>query len=348
LLAVGGVFARNEYLDHGLKVRTIAVERGSISTFVSAPGNVINRDELTISSPIAGQLIKLHAAEGDTIEKGRLLASFDDRENSILLDKARASLTFAEQNLAEAKRNLERIRQIFEIGGEPRNAVDAAELQVKENQKELLFAKAELHQTQFQRTQLQITAPSAGTLTAAQARAGVWIKPGDPLFKLAPAGVREIEVRLDAADSAAAVLGKTVSVTSDAFAGQSWQEKITWVAPITSKDSTTNSLSVRISLGSDAPPLVLGQQVDVKISTASRDEILKVPSGAIIAMEGAPMVAVAEDSSVRLIPVELGIGDLTHTEITRGLKDGQQIILPEGKPLREGDKIALDTNRTTQ
>jgi hypothetical protein len=60
------------------------------------------------------------------------------------------------------------------------------------------------------------------------------------------------------------------------------------------------------------------------------------------------MVAVAEDSSVRLIPVELGIGDLTHTEITRGLKDGQQIILPEGKPLREGDKIALDTNRTTQ
>ncbi|MEC5160911.1 membrane fusion protein, multidrug efflux system [Janthinobacterium sp. CG_23.3] len=348
VLALGAGFANSKYLNAGIKVKTVAVERGAITTFVSAPGNVINREELTVNTPVAAQLLKVHVAEGDKVEKGQVLAEFDDRENAIQIGMARATLTFAEQTQVEARGALLRIRQIFEVGGESRNAVEAAQQRVQGAQKDIELAKAELQKIQLQRSQLQIVAPRAGVITASQARAGVWSKPGDSLFKLAPDGVREIEIRLDAADGAAATPGKSVAVTSDAFADRGWNEKVTWVAPVTNKDSMANSLSVRISLGADAPALVLGQQVDVKISTATRGQILKIPSGAITLMQGKPMAAVVENDSVHFVPIEVGIGDITHTEVVRGLSAGQRIILAQGKPLKEGDKLHLDAERERQ
>jgi len=342
LVAIPGLavaYLGNNSQHDNVRVKTSPVENGVISTFVSASGNVINRDELTISSPLAGELTKVSVAEGDAVAQGQVLAEFDGRENKLQIDIARAALAFAEQAAAHARLALQRTRQIYDVGGEPRDAVEAAQQKMQGADKDLALARAELRKAELQASQLRVVAPRSGILTAGVARAGAWSRPGEPLFKLAPDGDRAIEIRLDAADAGATKVGKTVTVSSEAYPDRTWTERIIWVAPITNKDSTSNSLAVRLSLGPDAPRLVLGQQVDVKLATATSGPTLTIPAGAVTLVQNKSMVAVAQNGRAHFVPIEIGMSDITRTEVTRGLSAGQQILLAEDKPLKEGDKL---------
>lgn len=342
--AIAVPFAYSRLNNDGLHVKTVTVKYGAVSTLVSATGNVINRDEFTINSPIAAQLTSVRVKEGDSVRQGQILATLDGREFVIQTDKANAALKLAEQNEVDAKRDWERLEEIFLVGGEARKTVDDAKLRWQTKQKELQVAQQELRQARLQHDRLRITSPVDSTIIARHARVGTWIDAGTPLFKLAPTGMREIEVKLDAGDSAVAVIGKNVSVTTDAYPGREWEEKIIWVAPTTNKDGAANALSVRVSLGLNAPPMVLGQQADVKIVSASVDRALEIPSSAIVSKQGKPLVAVIQNDRVHLIPIVTGIESVTSAEVKSGLSAGQKIILPEGKALREGDKIKAVTD----
>lgn len=129
-------------------------------------------------------------------------------------------------------------------------------------------------------------------------------------------------------------------ITSDAFPGRQWTEKIVRLASAINRENTADTFNIRLSLGSDAPPLRLGSQVDVKIRTAFKSNALKLPSAALINNNGKTAVAVIQNGRIHFIPVITGIEDLTHTEIVQGLQAGRQVILADVKTLREGDRVS--------
>lgn len=92
-------------------------------------------------------------------------------------------------------------------------------------------------------------------------------------------------------------------------------------------------------MGANSPALILGQQVDVKIPGVMTDNVLVVPSEAIIYNQGKPFVTTIVAGHAHIVPVEVAAADLKHTEIKSGLQIGQQIIIPEGKTLGEGDSV---------
>lgn len=326
-------------------VITVPVERGSVTAHLSATGSVIDREELAVSSPVIAQIRRLHVVEGDRVDKGQILASFDDRESLVQIEKARAQLELAERNQTDARRNRDGLLQIFAVGGESRKTVDDAELRWQTTRRDAEIARQELRLAHVEHERFRVISPLAGTIISCSARNGAWTRSGDPLFRLAPSGAREIEAKIDAGDSSAAVVGKAVAVTSDAFPGKEWAEKITWVAPTTNKEGTANTLTFRVSLGQARPLLVLGQQVDIRLSTESRDVVLRIPSNATISKQGKTFVAVVVGHRIHLLPIQTGIGNLNHTEVTSGLRLGQRIILPEGSVLSEGEEVKVADNR---
>lgn len=324
-----------------MELRVALPARGSISSHVAATGTVISRDELTINSPVSGRLREVRVGEGDEVKAGAVLATFDPREHAPAIHTAAAALDSARHRLQFAVRERDSLEKVFQVGGESRRVVEEAELRVIELRDERSAAEQGVRQARWDMDKLTVTAPRASLVTARLARAGTWIRAGDPLFKLAPGDTREIEARLDASDSAIAAVGKAVSVSSDAHPDTPWQERITWVAPATARDAAANTLSVRISLGRAAPALALGQQVDVKFTSESRDDALQLPSNAIIADQGEPRVAVLDKGRVRFKPVTTGIESASMTEIRGGLAPGEQVLIPEGRALREGDRARI-------
>lgn len=344
LLLLGlGVVLHNHFFETQTPVNVSVVKKDSINTYVSVSGTVINHDELAVSSLVSGMIVKLMACEGESVHRGMVLAYLDNRENTINLKKHEMLLMTAEQNLAVSKSNLEHVKAVFSVGGEPQKAVDSAKLRSETSLADVQRARDDLRLAQIQLEKFKIKSPVDGIITACSARTGASVNFGEVLFKLAPSGIREVEIKMDAIDSDIVRVGKIVTASTDAYPGKEWQEKIIWVAPSAKKEGTSSNLSVRISLSASAPPLILGQQVDVKIPQVSAENVVVVPSGAIIYKQGSTLVATIIEGKVGIIPIEIGASDLKLTEIKSGITVGQQVIIPEGKALHEGEAVRINS-----
>ena len=95
-------------------------------------------------------------------------------------------------------------------------------------------------------------------------------------------------------------------------------------------------IKVQTSLGRKAPKLRIGQQVDAEIRVASKNNALLLPHNVLFTHNGSPHAAVVENSKIVFIPVVTGIESISQVEVLKGLRAGQEIIIPTGVPLEPG------------
>ncbi|NOZ54189.1 MAG: efflux RND transporter periplasmic adaptor subunit [Gammaproteobacteria bacterium] len=335
---------RASLFSEGITVTTTNVEHGEIFQSITVPGKVVSKLRVDLTPSIAGRLTNVYVEEGDNVKKGELLARLDDREAKINLKRAEANLKNAKEDVALAERSLKRLRQAFSKGAVARQLVEEAEVELRSTRARDSIAEEEVRAAKLSLENPRIVAPFVGTITARYVEVGQWVVPSETLFTLVDQGQREIEVQVDAADSGGIAVGQTVSISSDAFPGLNWPESVTRLAAAASNVGNANTVSVYVSLGSSAPSLRFGQQIDAEIRTAWNPSALKVPYGSIINRNGKYYVAVVEDNVVSLREVETGIEDFSHVEIRQGVSVGQRVILANGINLKEGDQVVISSN----
>jgi RND family efflux transporter MFP subunit len=329
----------NMYFNKGLPVETAFVESGEIFQSITVPGRLVSKQRVDVSPARAGRLVEVLVEEGDRVSKGEVLAKLDDRELLSRLKVAKANLTNAREGIVLAERTLNRLRKAHAKGAVARRFVEDAEVDLRSARAKAGVAVEEVHSATLDFNSQKISAAFAGTVTSRLAEIGQWVGPSDTLFTLVDESQREIEVRVDSADSVAIDIGQVVAVSTDAFPGLEWEESVVRLGTATDNNKNANSVKVYISLGKDAPLLRIGQQVDADIRTAWNPNTLKVPFEALITRDGQTMVAVLSEGRVRMKAVEIGIEDFAMAEIKQGLNEGEMVILTKGMPLQNGDKV---------
>lgn len=329
------------------EVRVIHAQRGPIESTIRVTGRVINDRTVTLTALLDGQIQGMLVEKGQKVKAGQVLAYLDKREADAVLEKARSQAAREREAVEEAARKLKRLREMGRSGGASAQVVDDAEAEWRAAQARLRVAEADFSVAKIHREKIEITAPFAGVITEKTAEIGQWLEAGAPLFTLVADKGREIEANVDAGDSGIIKLGQTVTVTSDAYPGRAWHETVHWIAPAITVDQNDaiNTFAVRMTLGPDAPPLLLEQQVDVRIRTARRDNVLKLPYSALLDKGGKQQVAVIRNERVKLVDVTTGIDDFSHVEIVAGLQGNEDIILPQGqKKLEDGMAVQIRQN----
>jgi RND family efflux transporter MFP subunit len=342
LAAVPALAAGGWWLLHGREataVRTIRAAKGEITATLSATGKVVSRQEAQISAALAARVQAVLVQEGDRVAAGAVLALLDDRELGQRVAAAQAAVGEADENVRRLKRDHAALAAVYAAGGTSRQSVADAASSLKMAQAAAKRASAELKVSQIARDKLQVRAPFAGIVTRRGIHAGEWASPGEPVFSLAKESSREIEVMVDESDAGVVKSGQAVELTSDAFPGRKWMEQVMEVAPAVHKEGSANSIKVRVSCGAQAPDLKLGQQVDAKIRTAHRAGIVKLPFECLTGTAANTTVAVITKGMVRFVPVVTGIEDAVSVQIVKGVSAGQEVIMPEGRPLKEGQRV---------
>lgn len=337
LLAV--FFAWNTYFNPGLPVATVLVESGEIFQSITVPGRIVSKQRVNVSSARSGRLVKIFVKEGDKVKQGQVLAKLDDRELLSRLNRAKANLSAARENISLAERTLNRLRKAHSKGAVARRFVEDAEVELRAARTKAGIAIEEVKSATLDVDKQQVKAAFAGTITARLAEIGQWVGPSETLFTLVDESQREVELRVDAADSVAIDVGQVVMMSSDAFPGLEWQESVVRLGTAAGGTQNANSVKVYVSLGNDAPVFRYGQQVDADIRTAWNPNTLKVPFEALISRDGHTMVAVLEDGKVHMKIVETGIEDFSMAEIKQGLNAGEMVILSKGQMLKNGDRV---------
>lgn len=218
----------------------------------------------------------------------------------------RAALAKAEVDLAEAKRDLERKEQLVERGfmsgaereralalynaaREQVNTVRAqgdvaaaglrnAQAVVKQREAALAQAKVDLART-------EIRAPVDGVVIKRSVERGQTVAASlqaPELFVIAEnLSDMQVEAAIDEAEIGRLREGQKASFTVDAFPGRSFEGTVKQIRMAAQNVSNVVTYTVVISTSNPRRELLPGMTASVRIVTASRDDVLKVPNGAL-------------------------------------------------------------------
>ena len=109
---------------------TAAVQRGTVSTTVTATGNVQPAQNLAVNFKSGGTLTEIDVAVGQQVAPGQVLAKVDPTDANIALQSAQANLTAAQGKLAQ-------LQQVQSPQEQAQNAAGLAQSQTQLNSAEV-------------------------------------------------------------------------------------------------------------------------------------------------------------------------------------------------------------------
>lgn len=149
-----------------------------------------------------------------------------------------------------------------------------------------------------------------------------------------------IEAPFDEANSGQIHNDQKARISLDAYRNVDFPGTVTYVAPTVTKNadlSRTFDIQVRIEEGIDK--FVAGMSADVIIVAEEKDNVLFVPSEALIREEEAYVI---EDGRAVRRKVKVGIGNWQFREILEGLSEGETLITSVGlKELKNGVPVEV-------
>lgn len=328
------------------RVSTVNPDRGPIKNVINLTGRVINDRTVTLSALVNGQITDMKIAKGQLVQSGQILAHFDRREADAELERLQAERELADEKLKLTRSSLDRLINIGPNGSVSQQQLDDAQTEWRIASAQLKVSEAAYRIAVIQREKYDVMAPFDGVITEKTTEVGQWVEAGTPLFTLVARQGREIEMSIDSSDRGQIKLDQLARLSVDAWPDIHWEERVHWLAPAVSESDaeTLNTFNARVTLGDNAPPLILGQQVDVELVIESKNDVLRLPYSVLIENADSRQIAIIDnDSTIKLTDLDTGIEDIRYIEVLNGDIDIDTVIAKPGdRPYSTGQQVSVN------
>jgi HlyD family secretion protein len=233
------------------------------------------------------------------------------------------------------------VKQEFEHG--VRLDADGMALHVEQLQNEIAALESKVRDG-------RITAPADGTLYSMPVKAGDYVKVGDLLAEMADLHKVRVRAFIDEPELGLLEPNQSVTITWDALPNQSWTGKTEVIPKQVVARQTRSVGELLCSVNNDKLQLLPNINVNVRINSKERLNVLSVPRGAVETEAGRRYVFVVKDnqlgvgvrkSTLEKREVHVGIADATNYEIVTGLQEGEMVALPGEVDLRNGMRVQI-------
>jgi HlyD family secretion protein len=197
----------------------------------------------------------------------------------------------------------------------------------------------------------RITAPTDGTLYALPVKAGDYVKLGDLLAEMADLHQVRVRAFIDEPEMGGLEPGLPVKITWDALPNRTWPGR-TEITPKQVVPRGSRSVGELLcSVENEKLELLPNTNVNVRINSRERLNVLAVPRGSVETLGGQSFVFVVRDSVGKSVlekhPIQVGIADATNYEVVSGLTMDDTVALPGDADFRDGMSVKvvfLDTS----
>ncbi len=175
-----------------------------------------------------------------------------------------------------------------------------------------------------------LLAPFDGIIVAIEKRAGDQVEAYEAIGVLADPSELWIVATVVAEDIDRITVGQPATIRLDAYPNQAYTGSVLQIASQSDLWQGRSAYEVTIAFdeGQDVPAIIR-MGANVSIAGRSKENVLLVPSRAIITISGRQYVEiVAEDGEIERVEVQTGLSNGTQTEILAGLEAGQVIRMP--------------------
>ncbi len=321
-------------------VRSVLVQETAAGETFAVSGTVESQIEVDLAFRIGGRLVERPVQLGDTVEAGQLIGRLDATDEQNALRSAEASLAAAAGQLAEARSNFDRQRQLFERDFVSQAGLDRAEQQLTSAQGAFDAAEAQVAIARQRLADTELLADAPGVVTAVGAEAGEVVQPGRRIVQLARDEGKDAVFDVSAAMVARTPPDPEVTVTLSLDPGVSAQGRVREVAP--RADAVTGTIRVRVGLIDPPAAMRLGSTVTGRVHVGGLGGI-ELPASALTSSEGAPAVWVVdpETNTVALRPVGVARFNPATVSIEYGLDIGERVVTAGVQALRPGQEVRL-------
>jgi RND family efflux transporter MFP subunit len=315
-------------------VPVVTLQPSAVSTGFELDGVIQPVKQSTVSAQAAGRIVMLAVKAGDRVRAGQLLATIDDREALVGVQRSQAQVAQSDAELRNAQANLERTRELQTKGFVSKAALDTAEVQFKSAQAGRDQAGAGARQSALSQGFTRVTSPYDGWVLQTHVDAGDLAVPGKALMTVyAPLPLRAVvQVPATRAELARAAGQVEVQLRNS-------QGLTQWVSPVSrsalpSADPVSQTIEWRLELSTQAAQqLVPGQQTRVRFVGGQAQRML-LPASAVLQRGELTAVYVASDKGFSLKAIRLGADHGAEgMEVLAGLVAGDRVALD---PVRAG------------
>ncbi|KXG76480.1 efflux RND transporter periplasmic adaptor subunit [Thermotalea metallivorans] len=247
---------------------------------------------------------------------------------------ALANLHLQEAALESAKSDLEMVEK--GISTQQRKQYEARISQIQ-SQIDLLYQKKE---------NLIIRAPREGMVMAKAIETGTYIQPGMALFEIGNRDDLYIESDILIREIGEVTEGAPVVIWSDDLGIKDLKGVVRKIYPKAfSKISDLGIEQKRVKIEIDFSEAGKGgklkpdYEVDIRIITQIKPEVLWIPENAVFEYEGNHAVFVNQKGTAVLRKIEKGIESGERVEIVKGLQQGEEVILSPNEKIKQGIQI---------
>ena len=319
-------------------------------------------------SQIAAAKVMVIDAQRDLDRQEKLLKSDDVAVAAV--DAARAKAEQLAEQLEASVRQLEAARLNLVV---LKHAIDAADAEIARAKDNLAYTT--------------ITSPIDGIITRLNAKVGEMVvtgtmnNPGTVILEVSDLSEMQVDAQIDESNIAMVREGQKAKVRLAPYQDEEFDGVVKLVGLDTAMDQRNQQFGggggqqakwyrARIVLDTKGNRIPAGLSADVDIATQAHTNVIKVPTQAVMgrpldeipqALRDRPevdknktlvtVVFLYDNGKARLTPVTISAGDMTHTVIESGLKDGDRVITGPYKALpglKDGQDVKEESAATTQ
>ena len=305
---------------------------------ISLTGSVESRRASLVATEVAGVVARLHAREGDEVERGAPLAALRSEEIRLRLEAARGQLQEAEARRRLAGSQLERARGLFQ-----EQIISQGELDDAMSESEAWTGRVSQLESDVARLDIDlrratVRAPFAGVVVREHAAEGEWLGIGDPVAEMVDLGDLEVTVEVPESYYSGLAAGGAARVVLGSLGGYEVDGRIRAVVPQASAQART--FPVKITLDNSARRIGAGMLAQVHLPVGEPRPAVVVPKDAVAAQGRDSVVfVIGEGDTVMPVVVRPGAAVGVWIAVEGGVQPGARVVTRGNERLFPGQAV---------
>jgi HlyD family secretion protein len=221
---------------------------------------------------------------------------------------------------------------------------DTSRTQVKEATARVAASRADTART-------ILRAPFDGIVAEINGEVGEFVTPSPPGIPTLPVvdliddSCIYVSAPIDEVDAAQLKVGMPARITLDAYRGKHFAGHVRRIAPYVQaieKQARTVEVEVEFENPGDAKHLLIGYSADIEIVVVARDDVLRIPTSAL--MPGNRVLILTDAGKLDERKVEVGLTNWEFSEIKAGLARGDRVVTSLDRDgVKAGARAAAET-----
>ncbi|HWW92294.1 MAG TPA: MdtA/MuxA family multidrug efflux RND transporter periplasmic adaptor subunit [Vicinamibacteria bacterium] len=328
-----------------IPVIVASAERRDVPVYLTGLGTITAFNTVTVRTRVDGQIVQVAFREGQEVNKGDLLVVIDPRPFEVQLSQAQASLARDQAQLADARLNLERDRDLLAQGILPQQQMDSQRALVQQLEASAQVDQSQIDNARLQLTYCRITAPVGGRVGLRLVDEGNVVRAADLNGLLVITQLEPITVLFTLPEDSLPAVARRMkdgSLPVEAYSRDD-QTKLASGSLLTIDnqiDSSTGTGRLKAVFENRDRTLWPNQFVNVRLLLEVKKAQIVVPAAAVQrGSQGVFAYVVKPDKTIEVHLLTVGLTQGGIAAIDEGLAPGDQVVTDGHEKVQAGSRV---------